>query len=58
VDPLSERLFEIGHACQNRAALDLPAFLALEQVFPPALAGVAAFRQTLARAYDALANKD
>lgn len=55
VDPLSERLFEIGRACQNRAALDLPAFLALEQVFPPSLAGVAVFRQTLARAYDGLA---
>ena len=55
VDPLSERLFEIGRACQNRAALDLPAFLALEQVFAPSLAGVAVFRQTLARAYDGLA---
>lgn len=58
VDPLSERLFEIGRACQNRAALDLPPFLALEEVFPPALARHEAFRQTLARAYDGLANKD
>jgi fructuronate reductase len=58
VDPLSERLFDIGRACQNRAALDLPAFLALEQVFPAMLTGSAAFRDALARAYDALANKD
>ena len=54
VDPLSERLFDIGRACQNRAALDLPAFLALEQVFPATLTRVEAFTQTLARAYDRL----
>ncbi len=58
MDPLSERLFDIGRACQNRAALDLPAFLALEQVFPAMLTGSAAFREALARAYDGLANKD
>jgi fructuronate reductase len=58
VDPLSERLLEIGRACQNRAAQDLPAFLALEQVFPASLGSVGVFRQTLARAYDGLANKD
>jgi fructuronate reductase len=57
VDPLSERLLEIGRACQNRAAQDLPAFLALEQVFPASLGSVEVFRQTLARAYDGLANK-
>jgi fructuronate reductase len=56
VDPLSERLLEIGRACQNRAAQDLPAFLALEQVFPASLGSVAVFRETLARAYDELAN--
>ena len=58
VDPLSERLFDIGRACQNRAALDVPAFLALEQVFPAMLTGSVAFRDALARAYDGLANKD
>jgi hypothetical protein len=57
VDPLSERLFDIGRACQNRAALDLPAFLALEQVFPVMLTGSATFSDALARAYDGLANK-
>jgi fructuronate reductase len=54
VDPLSERLFEIGRACQNRASLDLPAFLALTCVFPPALAAEDTFRSGLARAYDGL----
>jgi fructuronate reductase len=58
VDPLSERLFDIGRACQNRAALDLPAFLALEQVFPTVLTRVALFRDSLARAYDGLAGND
>jgi fructuronate reductase len=52
VDPLSERLFEIGRACQNRASLDLPAFLALDSVFPPVLAAEEHFRSALARAYD------
>jgi fructuronate reductase len=55
VDPLSERLFEIGRACQNRASLDLPTFLALTSVFPPALAAEEDFRSGLARAYDGLA---
>jgi fructuronate reductase len=54
VDPLSERLFEIGRACQNRASLDLPAFFALESVFPPALAAEENFRSALGRAYDGL----
>jgi fructuronate reductase len=54
VDPLSERLFEIGRACQNRASRDLPAFFALESVFPPALAAEENFRSALGRAYDGL----
>ncbi len=58
VDPLSERLFDIGRACQNRAALDVPAFLALEQVFPTLLTRAEPFRDALARAYDGLANTD
>jgi fructuronate reductase len=55
VDPLADRLYDIGRACQNRAALDLPAFLALDSVFPPALAQNERFRNALGRAYDGLA---
>jgi fructuronate reductase len=55
VDPLAQRLFDIGRACQNRAAADLPAFLALDSVFPAALAGNEVFTSALARAYDGLA---
>ena len=55
VDPLARRLFEIGIHCQNRAAADLPGFLALDQVFPAALAGNDIFTSALARAYDGLA---
>ena len=58
VDPLSERLFDIGRACQNRAALDVPAFLELEQIFSTTLTRAAPFRDALARAYDGLANKE
>src|SRR5712671_3340980 len=36
-DPLSERLFEIGGACENRAWHDVPAFLGLHTVFPGSL---------------------
>jgi len=55
VDPLAKRLFEIGRACQNRAASDLPLFLALDTVFPRELAGGEIFLGALARAYDGLA---
>jgi fructuronate reductase len=55
VDPLAERLFDIGRACQNRAAADLPAFLSLESVFPPDLLQNETFRDALTRAYDGLA---
>jgi len=55
VDPLARPLFEIGSGCQNRASTDLPLFLALEQVFPPALASNELFTSALARAYDGLA---
>jgi fructuronate reductase len=57
IDPLSERLFEIGRACQNRASHDVPAFLGLATVFPPGLAQAAAFKDALDRAYDDLATK-
>jgi fructuronate reductase len=55
VDPLARQLFEIGKSCQNRAAADLPMFLGLQQVFPPALVGNDIFTSSLARAYDGLA---
>jgi fructuronate reductase len=55
VDPLAQRLFDIGKSCQNRASADLPMFLALEQVFPPSLVGNEIFTSGLARAYDGLA---
>jgi fructuronate reductase len=55
-DPLAERLLAIGRSCQNRAAADVPAFLALDTVFAPRLAGDARFREGLSRAYDSLAS--
>jgi fructuronate reductase len=55
VDPMAKRLFDIGRSCQNRASTDLPMFLALDSVFPPSLTVNAIFRDSLARAYDALA---
>jgi fructuronate reductase len=55
VDPLAKRLYDIGRSCQNRAAADLPMFLALDTVFAPSLAGNEIFSSALARAYDGLA---
>ena len=55
VDPLSKQLFEIGKKCEDRAATDVPAFLALEAVFPRELAGNTRFREALFSAYDKLA---
>jgi fructuronate reductase len=54
-DPLAPRLLEIGHACQNRAATDVPAFLSLDCVFPRSLVMEARFLSALSRAYDDLA---
>jgi fructuronate reductase len=54
VDPLAARLLELGRASQGRSSQDLPAFLGLECVFPPALTASESFRDALARAYDAL----
>ncbi|MBS7458166.1 mannitol dehydrogenase family protein [Coralloluteibacterium stylophorae] len=53
-DPLAERLFELGRACDGSAAADVPRFLALHDVFPPALRESPAFREALAQAYDCL----
>jgi fructuronate reductase len=55
VDPLAKRLYNIGVSCQNRAAADLPMFLALDAVFAPSLAQNEMFASALARAYDGLA---
>ena len=55
MDPLSERLFEIGGACENRARHDVPAFLGLHSVFPARLVREATFTNALAQAYDELA---
>ena len=54
-DPLAERLFALGRACQNRSKLDVPAFLGLHTVFPASLAQNPTLTNTLARAYDELA---
>jgi fructuronate reductase len=56
-DPLADRLFDIGRATENRADRDLGPFLALDAVFPPALARSPLFTQALARAYDNLAQR-
>ena len=53
-DPLSDTLFEIGRACRNDAAQDLPRFLALTGVFPAPLLNDPAFRTALADAYTRL----
>jgi fructuronate reductase len=57
-DPLAERLFEIGRACQNRSMLDLPLFFGLHTVFPAKLVQAAPFTHALAQAYDDLAVED
>ena len=51
VDPQAEKLFEIGAACNGEAAHDVRAFLALDHVFPPALATNAEFVRALTDAY-------
>jgi fructuronate reductase len=56
-DPLAERLFEIGGACENRSQHDVPAFLGLRSVFPDRLVRDERFTTALARAYDELATE-
>jgi fructuronate reductase len=51
-DPLAAQLFEIGRACEGRAATDTLRFLALETVFPAELRADARFTQALVKAYD------
>jgi fructuronate reductase len=54
-DPLVERLYAVGRACQNQSRLDMPAFLGLGTVFPERLVQDATLTNALARAYDDLA---
>lgn len=54
VDPLADRLAELGRASSGRAASDLPHFLALDMVFPAALAADTRFRSSLNAAYERL----
>jgi len=54
VDPLTEQLFDIGLACRNSAASDVPRFLAMSTVFPEELRSARRFVIALNRAYDRL----
>jgi fructuronate reductase len=58
VDPLGARLAELGRATTGEAAHDVAAFLALEQVFPPALAADPRFRDGVTAAYADLLGPD
>jgi fructuronate reductase len=51
VDPLADRLFEIGTACTGEAARDVRIFLALDRVFPAPLVTNAGFVAALTDAY-------
>lgn len=51
VDPIAEQLFAIGAACSGEAAQDVRAFLAVDKVFPTALAAHAGFVAALTAAY-------
>ncbi|WP_428312926.1 mannitol dehydrogenase family protein [Hydrocarboniphaga sp.] len=51
VDPLAQRLAEIGKACSGEAQMDVPRFLQLDTVFAPALAANPSFHAALEDAY-------
>jgi fructuronate reductase len=53
-DPLADRLLEIGRATHGRASSDVPLFLAIDSMFPAALASDARFVRAVSRAYDEL----
>jgi fructuronate reductase len=57
-DPLAGRLAEIGLACDGDPAGDVARFLALEAVFPHALAASAPFRAALELAYGRLSGPE
>jgi len=54
VDPMAKMLKAIASGCENKAAADVPRFLALDAVFPRKLAVNAQFVASVSRAYDAL----
>lgn len=53
-DPMADKLLDLGRRMQGDARHDLPGFLALDEMFPRALARDAKFTGTLARGYDDL----
>lgn len=57
VDPLAGRLEQIAAACSGDSQADTTRFLALEEVFPPALAAAPALRLAVAQSYEHLARK-
>lgn len=52
VDPLANELLQIGGACTGVGADDVPKFLALQHIFPPALAADPRFVGPLTDLYD------
>jgi fructuronate reductase len=54
-DPLATQLAAIANACSGNAAHDVQQFLAVEKVFPPALASHPALQKALIKAYQQLA---
>ncbi len=54
VDPLAERLAEIGLACSGSGAADTMRFLELDSVFPHALRSAPSLVRALSTAYDAV----
>ena len=57
IDPLAPRLAEIAQHSSGSGANDTMMFLALDSVFPRALAGAPAFTRALAQAYDAIGDR-
>jgi fructuronate reductase len=51
VDPLADKLLEVAATCTGDTKADVAAFLALDTVFPPALASKPAFVASLEKAY-------
>jgi fructuronate reductase len=51
VDPLADKLLEVAATCTGDAKTDVAAFLALDTVFPPAMASKPAFVASLEKAY-------
>jgi fructuronate reductase len=58
VDPLAERLAQIGRAATGEPAADVAALLALDNVFPPVLAADPSFRGPVTEAYRALTGQE